>query len=145
MTLEKAILVATKAHTGQTDKSGAPYIFHLLRVMMAVNSEARVIAVLHDVLEDTSVTIDYLVEQGLSGWEMEALCLLTKVKGTSYKEYLVRLNTNNLARGVKKADIMDNIDPVRLYRLDLDTVLRLTKKYSIALRFITGEIKEDEL
>lgn len=82
--LTEAIAIAAKAHRGQVDKGGNPYILHPLRVMMRCESEiTRICAVLHDVIEDTTVTFDYLREQGFSDEIIAALDCLTKRKGES--------------------------------------------------------------
>ena len=106
-TLEKAISLATEAHKGQTDKNGAPYILHPLRVMARVKSNTeKIVAVLHDVIEDTDYTIENLRKNGYSKEVLEAIDCLTKRDGEDYDEYINRSRTNPIASKVK----IDNID-----------------------------------
>ena len=127
MTLEAAICLAAQAHTGDVRKGeNVPYIVHPLRVMTEVDTpEARMAAVLHDVVEDTEITFDDLAAQGCPEDVLEALKLLTHVKpeqnpGESRSDYLHRLDAdylgyveamrhNPIARAVKLADLSDNI------------------------------------
>lgn len=114
--LEKAITVALQAHEGVLDKSGKPYILHPLRLMMQMDSEeAQITAVLHDVVEDSDVTLEDLVELGFSTAVLEALELLTHDKeAVAYADYIAGINGNTLARRVKLADLEHNMDPRRL-------------------------------
>jgi len=136
--LETAIMLATKAHAGQVDKCGEPYILHPLRVMMTVQGEGhRTVAVLHDVLEDTSITdIDLLQKFPLV--IVEAVKAITKTPKERNDLYIQRVMQNPIARIVKIADVKDNASPSRLYRLDPATIARLTTKYSIAMRTLEG-------
>ena len=137
--IEKAIAFAAQAHAGQTDKVGEPYIFHPLRVMLTVTSEtAKTVAVLHDVLEDTKYTPADFITMGFDGEILGAVQAITKVKGESYEHYLKRVKGNPIAREVKVADIRDNASPIRLYKLEPQTIQRLTTKYSQALKFLEG-------
>jgi (p)ppGpp synthase/HD superfamily hydrolase len=108
--LDEAILLAVKAHHGQKDKAGEPYILHPLRLMFRQNSTAtRIAAVLHDVVEDTAVTLEQLRETGFSEEVLEAVALLTHDPRDSYEEYVARIKTNPVARAVKLADLEDNM------------------------------------
>lgn len=132
--LEKAIIFATERHAGQLDKVGEPYILHPLRVMMCVQGvEARTVAMLHDVLEDTK-TYEWELLDVFAPSVIEAVVALTKVGGQNYNTYLEQVARNPIAKIVKIADIKDNVSPSRLYKLDPETIVRLTKKYSHALR-----------
>jgi (p)ppGpp synthase/HD superfamily hydrolase len=111
--IEQALRLAIHYHAGQRDKEGKCYMLHLLRVMMACSTpEAMQVAVLHDVLEDTSATADELHAAGMSREVVEAVSLLTKPESMRYEDYIIRLSCNASARQVKIADILDN------YRLD---------------------------
>ena len=116
--LNKAIEIAAKAHTGQVDKGGNPYIFHPLRVMMNYcddNDEmAQICAVLHDVIEDTNITLDDLRKDGFSEEVITALDCLTKRNGESYDDFISRIVTNKLACKVKRGDLADNMDLTRI-------------------------------
>ena len=93
--LEEAILIATRAHMGQVDKGNQPYILHPLRVMLRLQTEEeRTVGVLHDVIEDTSVTIEDLRKQGISKEVLEALEHITKGKQEPYMEYISRVIQN---------------------------------------------------
>lgn len=114
-TIEKAIEIAARAHAGQVDKAGAPYIFHPLRLMLAVNGEhERMAAVLHDVVEDTLLTFDDLAREGFPAEVVDAVRALTKHEGESRVDAAHRAAANPLARAVKLADVGDNMDLSRI-------------------------------
>jgi hypothetical protein len=133
-TLEDAVAIATAAHDGQVDKSGRPYIGHPLRVMAAVTGEhERMVAVLHDVVEDTAVTAADLLARGCPPEVVDAVVALSHRPGEPQEDYLRRVAANPLAVTVKRADIGDNLSPARLARLDAATRDRLKAKYARAL------------
>lgn len=110
-TIERAIEIASRAHAGQVDKAGEPYIFHPLRLMQAVQTpEERIVAVLHDVVEDTDVTLEELKSDGFSDRVIEAIDALTRREGETRLEAARRAAENSLARVVKLADVTDNMD-----------------------------------
>lgn len=110
----KAMKVAYEAHEGQYDQSGVPYIFHPIHVAEQMDDELTTcVALLHDVLEDTKVTIQEL-EKEFPAEVTEAVCLLTHDASVDYMDYVKRLCTNTLARKVKIADIAHNTDETRL-------------------------------
>ncbi|MBF8780941.1 GTP pyrophosphokinase [Pseudomonas fulva] len=114
-TLERAIAVAARAHEGQYDKGGSSYILHPLRVMMRVSTqEERIVAVLHDVLEDTSITLADLARQGFPLKILAALLALSRRRDESYVDFVVRVGSDPLARVVKLADLADNSDLSRI-------------------------------
>lgn len=114
-TLEQAIAFAAQQHSGQVDKANAPYILHPLRVMLNVPSmDHKIIAVLHDVLEDTETSIADLQALGFEAHIIEAIVALTKLDGESRIEAAQRTVQNPLARVVKLADITDNMDLSRI-------------------------------
>jgi guanosine-3',5'-bis(diphosphate) 3'-pyrophosphohydrolase len=114
-TLERAIEIAARAHAGQVDKGGAPYILHPLRLMMSVTDpEQRMAAVLHDVVEDTAITPDDLRREGFSETIVSAVLALTKQEGETRMDAARRLAPNPVARAVKLADLRDNMDLSRL-------------------------------
>jgi guanosine-3',5'-bis(diphosphate) 3'-pyrophosphohydrolase len=113
--LEKAIRIAVEAHAGQVDKAGRPYILHPLTLMMQMESdEARIVAVLHDVIEDTDVTAADLAAAGFPDAVLAALALLTHRKGVPYEEYIQQIKRDPLATQVKLADLAHNLDIRRL-------------------------------
>jgi (p)ppGpp synthase/HD superfamily hydrolase len=120
MNINTAIAIAAKAHDGQTDKAGAPYIWHPIRIALGMKTDdERLAAILHDVVEDTvddaePVTIEMLIAAGLSGEALTAVRLLTKPKGADYQEYLKPIKEHEVARAVKLGDLADNMDITRL-------------------------------
>jgi (p)ppGpp synthase/HD superfamily hydrolase len=133
-TVNDAIAIARTAHTGQTDKAGRPYIEHPLRVMDRVDTdEQRMAAVLHDVLEDTSVTVGDLRAAGCPEAVITAVQALTKRPGEPLADSMDRTAADPIARAVKLADIADNSDPRRLGLLDPATAERLRRKYAESL------------
>lgn len=138
--LSKAISIATWAHNGQADKCNEPYILHPLRVMLAMQSATdRAVAVLHDVIEDTVLTEKDLLDRGLPAIVVDAVEAMSRVKGEPYLDYLMRVRKNEISKRVKIADIKDNSSPRRLYKLEPETVARLSKKYSAALQYLERE------
>ena len=138
MTLEQAIGIALEAHARQLDKAGRPYILHPLRVMMSVESpsldSARIVAVLHDVVEDSEWTVEKLdAEFELTSEEQSALQLLTHGDDEDYDAYVDRLASNPLARAVKTADLRDNLDVARLETVSEKDARRISK-YLLSLR-----------
>ncbi|HWM02515.1 MAG TPA: HD domain-containing protein [Actinophytocola sp.] len=134
-TLDDAIQVARRAHEGQLDKSGRPYIAHPLRVMgMVTGTHQRMTAVLHDVVEDTDVTLDDLVAAGCPDEVLAAVAAISKRPGEPQSDYLTRVLADPIALVVKRADIADNMSPDRMGRLDAETQERLRTKYEAALR-----------
>jgi (p)ppGpp synthase/HD superfamily hydrolase len=113
--LEDAIILAASAHRGQRDKAGRPYILHPLRMMLRLQTdEERLVAVLHDVVEDSDVTLDDLRRQGYGERIVAAVDRLTRREGESYDDFVARAAADPLARAVKVADLEDNLDTTRL-------------------------------
>lgn len=137
-TLERALQIAVQAHAGQKDKSGAAYIFHPIRVMMRCSSpEAKIVGLLHDVVEDTSVTFDELAAEGFSDEVLAALRLLTHASEVPYADYIEQVKTNRIATEAKLADLEDNMDIRRLQDVDEKAAARF-KKYLAAYRVLGG-------
>jgi GTP diphosphokinase / guanosine-3',5'-bis(diphosphate) 3'-diphosphatase len=114
-TLEQAIAIAAQAHAGQVDKAGQPYILHPLRVMLSVTTEAeRMAAVLHDVVEDTAITLEDLRHEGFPEAVIDAIVALTKTPGETRLAAAQRAVVNPIARQVKLADVADNMDLSRI-------------------------------
>ena len=138
-TLERALQIAVQAHAGQQDKSGAAYIFHPIRVMTRCTTpDARIVALLHDVVEDTSVTFDQLRAEGFSPEVLTALELLTHAPEVPYEDYVQAISSNPLATEAKIADLEDNSDIRRLREIDERGVARL-RKYLAAHRLLTSK------
>ena len=96
---KKALNIAYRAHQGQLDKGGCPYIFHPFHLAEQMETEEEVcVALLHDVLEDSDTKIDDLISLGFSETIIEAVITLTKEKGCSYSDYIQRVNKNPLSK-----------------------------------------------
>ncbi len=135
-TLERAIAIAAQAHAGQVDKAGAAYITHPLRVMHRVSSaEARMVAVLHDVVEDTPVTFQDLREAGFSTEVLTALDAVTKRDGEAYEDFVRRAARDPIGREVKLADLADNCDLSRIANPTMRDLERI-HKYRHAIRML---------
>lgn len=114
-TIERAIELAAQAHSGQVDKAGQPYILHPLRVMLRVEGEQeRIAAVLHDVVEDTAVTLVQLAQEGFAPAVVAAIDALTKRPGQTRLDAAARAATNPIALAVKLADNAENMDLSRI-------------------------------
>ena len=112
--INKAIDLAYSAHHGQKDKAGRPYFTHPFTVAMKMETEAEICtALLHDVVEDTGITPEYLREN-FTPEIAEAVDVLTHRDGESYDEYILKIKANPLARKVKLSDIEHNMDVTRL-------------------------------
>lgn len=127
-TLERAISIAAGAHEGQVDKAGAPYVLHPLRVMLNVSTlEERIVAVLHDVVEDSAVTFDNLRDEGFSDTILEALASVTMKDGEAYDDFVARAAANPIGRRVKLADLQDNCDLSRIAHPEARDYQRIAK------------------
>ena len=128
-TIEKAIEIAAKAHKNQKDKSGAPYILHLIRVMEKGKSETeRICGILHDLVEDTNWTFEELENEGFSTEIIEVLKLITKESDNEdYSHFIQRVIKNKTAISVKLNDLRDNMDITRLKELTNNDLNRLNK------------------
>jgi len=114
-TLEDALALALDAHRGQRDKAGQTYLLHPLRVMFRLETETeRMVALLHDVVEDSPYTLERLRGLGYSEEVLGALDCLTKREGEPYEAFIERVRPHPLARRVKLADLEDNMDVRRL-------------------------------
>lgn len=127
--LERAIHLAVKAHAGQKDKAGSEYILHPLRVMNQMKTkEEKIIAVLHDVIEDSKITCSLLKAEGFSDTIITAITILTKEETVeSYEEYIARIKAHPLARKVKLADLEDNMNIKRIKDPGMADFIRLEK------------------
>lgn len=113
--LQRALEIAVESHKNQKQKDGTPYALHPIRLSMSLQSEEqKIVALLHDVVEDTDWTFDDLVGEGFSETVIEALRLLTHTDGSPYEDYVERLASNPLAKVVKIADLTDNMDLKRI-------------------------------
>lgn len=130
---EVALEIAVKAHKGQVDKNGQPYILHPLAVAAKVDGlELKTIAILHDTIEDTSVTAEYLLERGIPKDIVDTVVLLSKPKDEEYESYLRRVKQNPKALKVKLADLAHNTSPERASGLNEAR----KKKYELAKKVL---------
>jgi (p)ppGpp synthase/HD superfamily hydrolase len=131
--LTEAIIIATKAHKNQVDKAGEPYILHPLRVMIKMNSiDLKIVAILHDVIEDSDYDDVDLINAGFTNEIVDAVVCLTKRKNENYMDYIKRCKTNYLAKIVKLADLEDNSDLSRI-KNPTEKDYERTKKYRAAV------------
>ncbi|WP_065260333.1 HD domain-containing protein [Pseudomonas bananamidigenes] len=127
-TLERAIAIAATAHAGQMDKGGAPYILHPLKVMLRMSSlEERIVAVLHDVVEDCGISLEDLRKEGFSEEVLSAIESVTKLPGESYEDFVERAAQNPIGRVVKLADLEENSDLSRIASPSWEDLERIEK------------------
>lgn len=135
---EKAYEIVKKAHLGQIDKAGEDYIKHPEKVASFVNSdEEKAVAYLHDVIEDTELTLEDLREYGFSEEVLKTVDVITKKKGQDYQTYLNSVKENKLARVVKLADLRHNSDLTRLINITEKDIER-KEKYQKAIDFLNS-------
>ena len=135
-TLERAIEIAARTHAGQLDKGGAPYILHPLRVMLRVAPGAQqIVAVLHDVVEDSEVTFEELEREGFSAEVISGLRAVTKIEGESYEDFVARAALDPVGKAVKLADLMENSDLSRIAEPSQKDLERVAK-YGRAIQYL---------
>lgn len=134
-----ALKLCFDAHKDQTDKSGMPYVFHPFHLAEQMKDEATtIVALLHDVVEDTDYTIEDLRKMGFSEEVLEAITLMTHAPEVPYMDYVARIKTNPIARAVKLADLRHNSDSTRLEVLT-EFDLRREEKYKKAILLLESE------
>ena len=125
---DKALRIAIEVHEGQTDKSGRTYVMHPIRgAERCKDPRAKIVALLHDTIEDTNVTPESLLEDGFSEEIVEAVMGVTKREGEGYEDFVRRAAKNPISKEVKMADLEDNMDIRRLEMLSDEDVARLRK------------------
>ena len=135
--VDLALSIARKAHEGQLDKAGVDYIEHPIYVASQVDTEEeKAVALLHDVIEDSPVSTEELLQAGLPETVVTAVQVLTKKKEQDYQTYLETVKKNPLARVVKLADLKHNSDLSRLPSITAKDRERL-KKYKKAIDFLS--------
>ena len=133
--LLKAATVAARAHNGMVRKDGTPYFAHPVKVAIRCETkEQKIVALLHDVVEDTSVTFQELREIGFTEEIITAIDSVTKRVGSPYSDLILRARQNEIGRIVKLADIADNLEDQSA--LDPDEAAFLTKRYTKALEVL---------
>ena len=135
---KKAIKIAFVAHAGQLDRSGMPYILHPIHVAEQMKDEDTcVAALLHDVVEDTDITIEELRGYGFTEEQLEAVRLLTRLEEVDYLDYVRNLRDNPIAKAVKIEDLKHNSDVTRMETLSEDDRERF-EKYKKAMEILVG-------
>lgn len=133
---ELALQIAQKAHAGQVDKAGKDYILHPMTVASYMDTDTeKAIAYLHDVLEDTDVTVDAL-RKIFPNEIVDTLITLTHRKDESYFEYIQRVSKSKLAKKVKVADLLHNLDITRIKEPTKQDYTRL-EKYKKSILYLT--------
>lgn len=133
---KKAMKIAFEAHKNQVDKTGLPYIFHPFHLAEQMNDEKTVcVALLHDVAEDTDITVEQLKNEGFYDEIIDALKLLTHNKTVPYMDYVAEIKNNPTATLVKLADLKHNSDLTRLDDVD-DEAKERNKKYKKAIELL---------
>ena len=130
---KKALKISFDAHKNQVDKSGMPYVYHPFHLAVQMNDElSTCVALLHDVVEDTDITLDELRNDGFPNEVIEALSLMTHSDDVPYLDYVRVMKDNPIARKVKLADLAHNSDLSRLEIVD-DKALERVNKYKQAI------------
>lgn len=141
--IHKAMKIAYDAHHGQVDKSGVPYIFHPMHLAEQMDTEEEIIAaLLHDVVEDSDITLNDLEKAGFSPLVLEAVSLLTHLSEDNYLDYVRRMKKNPLARKIKLADLMHNSNISRLVGIEEATRARL-ERYQAAQAILAAEQQQE--
>ena len=132
---KKAMKLCFEVHKDQCDKSGIPYIFHPIHLAEQMNDEyTTVVALLHDVMEDSSVTLEDLRDMGYPEAVLDALVLMTHKEGVPYMDYVLAIKPNAIAKKVKLADLRHNSDTTRLNEINEKALARVEKyRQAIAL------------
>ena len=134
---KKALRLCFEAHRNQVDKGGSPYVFHPFHLAEQMKDESStIVALLHDVVEDTDYTFADLRHMGFESEVIEALRLMTHDENIPYMEYIEKIRENPIARAVKLADLKHNSDLTRLDAVD-ERILERKEKYSRAIRLLT--------
>ena len=134
---KKALKLCFEAHKEQADKSGLPYVFHPFHLAEQMESEeTTVVALLHDVVEDTNYTIEDLTAMGFDKAVTDAIALMTHADGVDYMDYVRAIKENPIAKAVKLADLTHNSELSRLDIID-EKALQRVKKYKEAIKILS--------
>lgn len=135
---KKALKLSFEAHQNQVDKSGMPYVFHPFHLAEQMEDEnTTIVALLHDVVEDTDIGFDDLYKMGFSQTVIEALKLLTHDDNEPYEDYINMIKKNEIAKAVKLADLRHNSDLTRLDNVD-EKALKRAEKYKKSINTLLG-------
>ena len=135
---KRAMKLCFEAHKDQVDKSGVPYVFHPFHLAEQMEDETTaVVALLHDVVEDTDYTLDDLREMGFSDETVDAIALMTHAEDVPYMDYVREIKKNPIARAVKMADLRHNSELSRLDPEEItEQVLQRREKYLRAIAIL---------
>lgn len=137
--LERAAYICVTKHAGQRDKSGEAYFQHPMRVAMRCRCpEERMVALLHDVMEDCGVTPEELLAEGFPKEVVDGVLSVTKREGESYEDFVARAKRNKLGRVVKLHDLEDNLDVFRVKSIS-ERMAERCNRYLAAHRFLMDE------
>ena len=133
---KKAMRLCFQAHKNQLDKSGIPYVFHPIHLAEQMrDEETTLVALLHDVVEDSDYSLENLRAMGFGETVLEAIALMTHDEKVPYMDYVAKIKPNPIARAVKIADLKHNSDLSRLDAVD-DKAMARVEKYARALRLL---------
>lgn len=133
---KKALKLCFDAHKDQLDKSGMPYVFHPFHLAEQMTDEATtIVALLHDVVEDTNYTLNDLENMGFCKEVIDALALLTHDPDVPYMDYVLKIKDNPIAKAVKLADLKHNSDVSRLDVVD-EKAIKRREKYQEAMELL---------
>ena len=133
---KKAMNICFEAHQDQQDKSGLPYVFHPIHLAEQMTDEATtIVALLHDVVEDTDWTLEALKEEGFAPEIIEAIALMTHDPSVDYMDYVAEIKKNPIAKAVKLADLTHNSDITRLNEIT-EKDRKRRENYQQAIRFL---------
>jgi (p)ppGpp synthase/HD superfamily hydrolase len=129
--IDKSLAIALRAHTGVKDKAGHAYILHPLRIMAKMTTDMEMsAALLHDVIEDSTITAADLLAEGIPEQVVTAVLCLTKQSNENYQDFVLRAKQNTIARKVKIADIEDNLNVLRISQLTEKDLARVVKYHA---------------
>ena len=139
---KKALKISFEAHKEQFDKSGIPYVYHPYELASQMTTEAETcVALLHDIVEDTSTTFEDLINEGFDGEIIDAIRLMTHNDGSNYFDYVKRIKQNPIAKAVKLADLRHNSTISRLDEITPKDLERV-EKYKQAIEILQGNVEE---
>ena len=136
---KKAMKIAFEAHKEQVDKTGIPYIYHPIHLAEQMSDEASAcVALLHDVVEDTDVTLEQLQAEDFTPEILDAIRLMTHDESVPYMDYVREIKKNPIAAKVKLADLKHNSDVTRLDHVDEKSKIR-AEKYQKAIDILAKD------
>ena len=136
---KKAMRIAFEAHREQTDKNGMPYIFHPIHLAEQMETEETIcVALLHDVVEDTPITLADLQKEGFPKEILDAIAMMTHDDAVPYMDYVREIGKNPIAAAVKLADLKHNSDLTRLDTVD-EKALKRAEKYRKAIEVLSND------